>query len=265
MDPSQAWIETLADMRTRREPCALVVVTTVKGSTPREVGARMIVAGGRVAWGTIGGGNLEKLAIERADELLAAGERVAVSVDVPLAESAGQCCGGHVSLLVEAFPWRRRTVTVFGAGHVGQALAGLGPYMRADVRVIDPRPEAELVPTPPADRTWSLLTESDPAGEVDALPADTAVLVMTHSHPLDLEVLAAALKRGTFPYVGLIGSERKWKRFRARLLERGFDEADVDGVICPIGVVRGSKEPNAIALSTATEISELFSRAPAAS
>ena len=263
MDPSQGWIEALASLRTSGTPCAMVVVADVKGSTPRELGARMLVARERVHWGTIGGGKLEHLALAKATELLAGGEALATRVDVPLAETAGQCCGGHVSLLIEVYPWRRRTVVVFGAGHVGQALAGLGDWMRAEVVVVDPRPERSLVPTPPGERAWTLRTEPDPVGEVDTIPSDAAVLVMTHSHDLDLDVLAAALRRGTFPYLGLIGSERKWKRFRARLSERGFDDAALDGVTTPIGVVRGSKEPGAIALSAATQLVELFDRAPA--
>ena len=52
----QEWLETLATFKDRREPCAQVLVIGVKGSAPREVGARMLVAGGKLAWGTIGGG-----------------------------------------------------------------------------------------------------------------------------------------------------------------------------------------------------------------
>jgi len=260
MDPSLAWIETLAELKARGTPCALVVVTGVKGSTPREVGARMVVAEGRVVRGTVGGGNLERLAIERAGALLARGAPAAETLEVPLAESAGQCCGGHVTLLVDDRHRRRRSVAIFGAGHVGQALAGLAPWLQADVQVVDPRPEAELVPTPPAARPWQLVTTDDPPGEVALLPDDAALVVMTHSHPLDLDVLTAALRRGGFPYLGLIGSIRKWKRFRARLLERGFEESALARVTCPLGVSIGSKEPHAIALSTATQLAETLAR-----
>ena len=72
MSASQAWIDALSELKQAGTACAVVVVTAVRGSAPREPGARMIVAGGRLAWGTIGGGNLEKLAIEHATRLLAA-------------------------------------------------------------------------------------------------------------------------------------------------------------------------------------------------
>ena len=67
----QEWLESLARLRGERRACAQVVVIGIKGSAPREIGARMIVADGRLAWGTIGGGRLEHMAIERASELAA--------------------------------------------------------------------------------------------------------------------------------------------------------------------------------------------------
>ena len=80
---------------------------------------------------------------------------------------------------------------------------------------------------------------------------------MTHNHALDLELVARALRRSDLGYLGLIGSERKWARFRQRLMQRGFSEADLARVRCPIGVTTGSKEPRAIALSVATELAHL--------
>jgi len=256
-----AWIDVLAAHRRGGTPCALVTVTAVVGSAPREPGARMLVAYGRLAWGTIGGGNLERLAIERASALLAEPGRRAESLEVPLAESAGQCCGGKVTLFVETFPTRRRQVAVFGAGHVGQALGGLAPWLGADVVLIDPRDAGTLDPPPAADPPYELRFVDAPEGEVAALDEDALVVVMTHSHALDQEVLAAALTRGTFPYVGLIGSTRKWTRFRARLTQRGFTDAQLDAVTCPIGLGRASKEPRAIALGVAAQLSEVLALA----
>jgi len=76
---------------------------------------------------------------------------------------------------------------------------------------------------------------------------------MTHSHALDLEIVARAIKR-EFPYIGLIGSERKWQRFQKRLEQRGFTCAEMARVRCPIGVSKPSKEPTAIAISVAAEL-----------
>jgi xanthine dehydrogenase accessory factor len=260
----QQWIEELSRLRDAGTPCALVTVTATRGSAPREAGARLIVCDGKLHWGTIGGGNLEMLSIEHAIGLICGGDPVSESVVYPLSEKAGQCCGGEVTLFYEAWPWRRRNVVVFGAGHVAQALGGLAPWLRADVRLIDPRSEDELAPPLAEDRPFDVLFVDAPEAEINELPADSCVLVMTHSHALDLEILVKAIPR-RFPYLGLIGSDRKWKRFRARLLQRGFSEEDLATVRCPIGLATTSKEPTAIAVSTAAELLEVLEAQSASS
>jgi len=260
-----SWIERLAELRAAGRACAQVVVTQVEGSAPREAGARMIVCDGRLDWGTIGGGRLEQLAIERATELAASGEPGATAESFPLAESAGQCCGGRVTLFFESFPWRRRHLAVFGAGHVGQAIAGLASYLDAELRLVDPRQEDELAPPPPpaSERAWTLDCVDAPEAEIDALAPGSLVLILTHSHALDLELCLCAAKRDDLGYVGLIGSERKWARFDKRLRARGLSDAEIARITCPIGVTKGSKDPRAIALSVATELAEVLAAAPA--
>ncbi|NOT30605.1 MAG: xanthine dehydrogenase accessory protein XdhC, partial [Planctomycetes bacterium] len=154
----------------------------------------------------------------------------------------------------EPFRWKRRTVAVFGAGHVGQSLAGLAPWLKARVLLVDGREEHAIRPRLARERPYELVCADAPEAELDELPADTLVVIMTHSHALDLELVARALTRGGFPYLGLIGSERKWLRFQKRLAQRSFTPAQLARVRCPIGVTRTSKDPAAIALSTATEL-----------
>ena len=261
---AQTWIETLNRLRAAERPCAMVVVTELTGSGPREPGARMIVAlraegGVELIEGTIGGGRLELSAMEHAAELLQRPQPTSESVSYPLAEKTGQCCGGKVVLFYETFPWSRRRIAIFGAGHVAQALAGLGSYLSAQVQLIDAREESAIVPALPAQRDWTLLCVDHPEEEIDSLPADTLVMVMTHDHALDLEIIARAIRRD-FPYLGLIGSERKWARFQARLTQRGFAPEAIAKVRCPIGLSKHSKEPKAIAISAAAEMLEVFER-----
>jgi xanthine dehydrogenase accessory factor len=234
----------------------------------------MIVADGEPAWGTIGGGNLEHQALEHAAALVAAGAARSESVVYPLSEKVGQCCGGTVTLFFECFPWSRRRVVVFGAGHVGQALGELAPWLQADVTLIDGREDSELrpVPTSPAARPYELVCVDAPEAELDALPADgdeTLVVVMTHSHALDLAILERALRRPRpFAYLGLIGSERKWARFQKRLAAKGFSADAIARQTCPIGArAKGSgtsKDPRAIAIGAAAELLTVFERTASA-
>ncbi|MBK7642314.1 MAG: XdhC family protein [Planctomycetes bacterium] len=202
MPHAQDWIEKLSELRSARRACAMVVVTQLAGSGPREAGARMLVALGsggapELVHGTIGGGNLELQALQHAGQLLRAGKALSESVDYPLAEKTGQCCGGQVTLFFETFPWTRRRIAIFGAGHVAQAIAGLSAYLDADLLLIDAREEREIVPALPRTRPWELLCVDNPEAEVDALPQDALVLVMTHSHALDLEILVRAIPRAS--------------------------------------------------------------------
>jgi xanthine dehydrogenase accessory factor len=258
MEPAVTWFEKLAALRAAGRPCAVVVVTDVRGSAPREAGARLIVANGELAWGTIGGGKLEHFAIEHASQLLARGGHLSEARDYPLAERTGQCCGGAVTLFYETFPWTARRIVIFGAGHVAQAIAGLQPYLASDVLLIDSREESEIRPTLATQRPWKLLCVDDPEEEIAELPQDSLLLIMTHDHALDLRVLECALASGSFPYLGLIGSERKWTRFQKRLAERGFSPEQIAGVRCPIGTSKTSKEPAAIAISVAAELLEVM-------
>ncbi|MCZ6596980.1 MAG: xanthine dehydrogenase accessory protein XdhC [Planctomycetota bacterium] len=258
MDRTQSWIEKLTELRDAGRACVMVVVTEVQGSVPRESGARMILCDGEIAWGTIGGGNLEKQAIEHATEILARGVAVSESVDYPLSEKVGQCCGGKVTLFYESYRWSRRRVVVFGAGHVGQAIGELAPWLQADVKLIDGREEAEIRPRIPAEHPYELLCIDAPEAEIDAIPNDALVLIMTHSHALDLDIVERAILRGGFPYVGLIGSERKWARFKKRLEQKGYTAERIASVRCPIGTSKTSKDPRAIAVATAAELLEVM-------
>ena len=250
----QEWLQVLDQQRAQGIPCVVVTVIGVEGSAPREVGARLVASHGRLVWGTIGGGRLEHLAIEHSSSLLEGDKSQPGTQRYPLSERAGQCCGGEVTLFYEIFRWSQRSVVIFGAGHVAQALGGLAPWLRAEVLLIDSRSKDEIEPPLPAEPAFHTRFIDCPEAEIDEIPNDSAVLIMTHDHAQDLEILARALARGCFSYLGLIGSERKWKRFRGRLKQRGVSEEQLATVHCPIGLTRTSKEPSAIALSTATQL-----------
>ena len=74
-----------------------------------------------------------------------------------------------------------------------------------------------------------------PEAELDELAPDALVVVMTHDHALDYELVERALRRGTFPWLGLIGSQRKRERFEKRLLQRGFAPHTLARLRCQIG------------------------------
>jgi xanthine dehydrogenase accessory factor len=145
-----------------------------------------------------------------------------------------------------------RAVHLFGAGHVGRALAlALAPLPFA-VRWIDPRRDA--FPTH-APVNVTLIHAPEPPAELVSAPDSALVVVMTHSHALDLEIVAEALRVERFGYVGLIGSATKRARFLSQMRAAGLTEVQLARLVCPIGVPGlESKDPAVIAASTAAQL-----------
>lgn len=92
------WIDELTDLAAAGEPAVLVTVAGIRGSAPREIGAKMIVTA-TTSIGTIGGGQLEYQSTRVAVGMLN-DERTTLR-SFPLGSSMGQCCGGVVEILFE--------------------------------------------------------------------------------------------------------------------------------------------------------------------
>jgi xanthine dehydrogenase accessory factor len=233
--------------RLRTQDAVLVRVVSTQGSVPREVGAWMAVfADGALA--TVGGGRLELDALAHAHRLLA-GEAVDASVRYPLGPSLGQCCGGQVVLAFEpvgAVDVARLArqlapagvpVALFGAGHVGLALAEVLSRLPVQLLWIDSRDSVF-----PPELAQSVQCEhSQPVhGAVASLPAHSLVVIMSFSHAEDLDIVSACLQRQ-----------------RAR----GDTQAELDYVTCPIGVAGiADKRPEVIAVGVAAQLLQVASR-----
>lgn len=263
---------------------ALVEVAGTKGSTPREKGAWMLVSPSAIH-GTIGGGQLEYMAIDKARQMLEAEagppkspqtttkkaridvDEVCTTLDVPLGPEIGQCCGGRVEVLIRLAHKKRLAeltasvdqeesrlphVYLFGGGHVGQALAASMALLPVHVVVVETRVDAlEAIPEAVETRLTAM-----PEEMVREAPAGAAFAVLTHDHALDFLIVAEALKRGDTAYVGMIGSKTKKATFRSWFLKTaGGSERQFSRLVSPIGgeTVR-DKRPQVIAALAAAEM-----------
>ncbi len=251
-----------------------IEVAQARGSTPREAGTWMLVSADGL-FGTIGGGQLELMAIEEARAKLAAGENGG-SMAIPLGPEIGQCCGGNVQLAIarlkdadaeklldvrKARDAELPEVYVFGAGHVGKALAiALSPLPLRTILVETRQNELDAA-TDDVDKRLVAMPESLVSG---AQPG-SAFVVLTHDHALDFLIVGAALARTDAAYVGMIGSKTKRASYASwHVKESGGDRKDLDRLVCPIGgsAVR-DKRPEVIAALTAAEIMTAVARSPA--
>lgn len=259
--------------RIRTQSVCLVTVESTQGSVPRESGAWMAVCADMdEPLGTIGGGHLELQAMQEARERLAdhlAGRPARASVlRQALGPSLGQCCGGVVHLrfecvtaadaprLRERLAPRLHPVALFGGGHVGHALSRVLAPLPFALHWIDSR-DGVFPAQVDAD---TLCEHSDPVqAAVPTLAPQSMVLIMSFSHAEDLDIVAACLTRqraqGDLRFIGLIGSRTKWATFRHRLQARGFSDAELAQVTCPIGLpgITG-KEPEVIAVAVAAQL-----------
>ncbi|GHA61926.1 xanthine dehydrogenase accessory protein XdhC [Streptomyces anthocyanicus] len=266
--PDMTWIAAVARLRARREPGVLVTVATVRGHAPRDAGAKLVV-GRTGTWGSIGGGNVEAVAVDRAREMIAAAAPEPEMLDFALNDKVTnrhgvQCCGGTVAVLLEPLPVVR-AVAVFGVGHVGLELARILARQDIDLHLVDSR--AELLTEERlgvlSDAVAQVHTHHTPLlpEEVLAeLPTGTHVLIMTHDHAEDAALCDAALRTDHLGSIGLIGSAAKWARFRKRLAgEGGHDDALIDRIKTPIGLADiTGKEPATIAVSVAADLLRTF-------
>ncbi len=264
-----SWHSAVARLRTEREPGVLVTLAAVRGHAPRAAGAKLVV-GPNQSWGSIGGGNIEAVAIGRARELLASADAVPELLTVALSDKAPyqhgvQCCGGTVTVLLEPLPVLP-AVAIFGVGHVGLELARILARHDIDLHLIDTRPE-QLT-----DERLAVLSDALaqvhvygvpllPEIVLGELPAGTHVLIMTHDHAEDAALCDAVLRAGQFATIGLIGSAGKWARFQRKLADEGHDAEAIARIITPIGLTElAGKEPATIAVSVAADLLRTFER-----
>jgi len=246
-------------------PLVKIEVASARGSTPREAGAWMLV-GPDKAFGTIGGGQLEFLAIEHARRI--AGDPSSdPSMSVPLGPEIGQCCGGRVDLdfclmseaeiealirRVEDYDRANPHVYLFGAGHVGHALADAFRALPVHLTIVETRAEALADFDADTDARLAAMPEA----VIDEAPPGSALIVLTHDHALDFLLVRAALSRNDLAYIGMIGSKTKRATFeRWYVREGGGDPANCARLVSPIGGgdLR-DKRPAVIAALVAAEV-----------
>jgi xanthine dehydrogenase accessory factor len=264
MSPLERDISDALCRLTAGDKGVLLSVESTAGSAPRDAGTAMLVLNDDII-GTIGGGALEHAAINRARHALGGQGAMPNDETIPLGPAIGQCCGGAVVLRyrvqdaedhqgVESWLARIGATTIvwlFGAGHVGKAVARTMTPLGFEITWIDSRPEMFQDLTP----TVGTLVSRAPHLEITSAPAGAMVVVMTHSHAQDFDIVDAALKRADLGFVGLIGSATKRARFISRLKARGHSEQAIGRLNCPIGIAGiTGKEPAVIAASLAAQL-----------
>ena len=250
--------ERVLHMQANGERGVLVTVVRADGSTPRKVGTRMLVFEDGQISGTIGGGKVEEAVKEQARVVLETGSPTVRQFK--LTHELAMCCGGQMTFLLEPVVPPLKLI-VMGCGHVGQAILEQASHLEFQMIAVDDL-EQNLLAVQHLKLHQTLDTYD--LGRISELPfgADTLVLIVTREHALDQKLLETVLPLGN-RYLGVIGSKRKAHMQRQRLLAKGFDTAQVDSVVCPMGLEIGAQTPAEIAISVVAQLVELI-RKPSA-
>ncbi|MGE5401785.1 MAG: XdhC family protein [Ignavibacteriales bacterium] len=274
-------MEVLSELQRRFEEnrySVLVTIVSTKGSSPGKAGFKMLVGEeGRIK-GTIGGGGVEHYAINKSIDLLRKDVnshtetfimKESMTADISKNNftirddgviEVDALCGGEVTLFYEVFK-PVNILYIFGAGHVGQAIARMAKLLHYHVVIYDDR-ESVLNEMPEHvynQRHYSDFSKlSDETKIALELNTQGFALIVTHNHLNDLQVLEYLYRN--YPgmkYIGLIGSRRKVKESLEYIHERFNGRPDLSNLYAPVGIDLGGDTPDEIAMSILAELQAL--------
>lgn len=247
----------ILDFNQRGIPLMMITVVEKTGEGPVEVGKKMIVSENNERYGTVGGGALEYYAIEKCKDLirnkahlyekylLAEGKVFPDTVTLPMA------CGGKVSLLYE-YLGSKEYVYIFGAGHVGMAVANVLKTMPFHITVIDDRKEV-IDRFKDADLSFNMpFTDFI---DTHSIRENSFVIVCTPNHLHDYHVINKIIELKLKPkYIGMLCSPVKLNDYINKTYEQFGKDVDLSNFYSPIGLNLGGGSPAEIAISICAEI-----------
>lgn len=223
---------------------ALCIVVKSSGSTPGKLGAKMIVYSDGSIDGTVGGGSIEKKVIENALEVIRT--KTAGFFDYNLKTDLAMNCGGAASIYIEPLQ-KPSKLYIFGAGHIGKALAGYAPDMGFETQLIDFR--KDLLEMGGNIRYTTICKPYLEAVNDIVFDEYSYCVIVTPNHEMDEDVLAAI---GSKPagYIGMIGSKIKIEALKKRFIKEGrLSEDDINRIDMPIGIKFNALAPAELAIS----------------
>jgi xanthine dehydrogenase accessory factor len=244
--------EEMARLTRKGEPFTLATVVANSGSSPRKAGAKMLVRGDGSFIGSVGGGRVEKESVQAAKDALKDG--TPRTLEFVLTEEHGFACGGTMSVFLEP-QGRRPLLVMFGAGHVGRAVAALANGCGFRVVVVDDRPDCAVTELLPGADEIICATVSDSFAQLQ-LEKESFAVIATPGHFSDFDAVRGCLATEA-GFIGLLGSRRKREALLKTLEEEGFDAVQRARVVTPVGLEIGAQTPEEIAVSIVGQLISL--------
>jgi xanthine dehydrogenase accessory factor len=244
--------QEIVEVISRGEQAVLATVISVEGSAPRGGGAKMLIKQDGTTLGSVGGGDLEQQVRGKAREVMNTGQQEVLHFDLSgKSPSSTMICGGKTDVLLEPIV-PLETLFIFGAGHISKSTAVIAKMLGFRVVIVDPRPDynnrenfpgADMLIVEEFERSFSKLhvTEND------------YIVICTTGHVHDAECLH--FSAGTrAKYIGMIGSKKKVKETKEKLIQQGVAEERLGRVYAPIGLEIEAETPEEISISILSQI-----------
>lgn len=252
MNDDRAVFEAVITAQRENKLAALATVIETQGSVPRQAGSKMLVWPDGQIVGTVGGGQMEAYVIAEAQAALHDGATRVLTYNLSdLGAGDPGVCGGTARVFVEPL-LTPITLVVIGCGHVGKAVAELAKWLELRVVVIDDRPGYATPEAIPGMDGYYTVAPAELLDHV-AITRRTAIAAVTRGLPVDERLLPVLLSTEA-PYIGLIGSRRRWALTIGALEAQGLSREQIARVRAPIGLEIGAETPKEIAVSILAEI-----------
>ena len=244
-------IKKILESMEKQIPVALITMTEVNGSTPRDPGSLMLVWRDGSSFGSIGGGKVEYFVIKEAVEALEKNADRTFDHSLTPSGDLEMQCGGTAKGYIKVFKVKNKLL-VAGGGHVGEKVIELAKFLGFYCIVADDREEYSAKESlGKADRV--VIGAFGKICENVNIDSDTYVVITTKSHVTDLEILEKVLRTDA-KYIGVIGSKSKQRYARKELFKMGFTLEDLKRIYGPVGLDIANQLPEEIAVSILSEI-----------
>ena len=253
-------LKEINDNLSQNKIFVLATITNVTGSSPRKIGAKMIVYPDSNISGTVGGGYFEKMVIDDCLKLIKSGTKhlhqkynFSQSGENP----TGMCCGGTADVFMEFYSGMNKLI-IYGGGHVGKELAKLASNVGFQIMVVDDRDEViETFKT----GISTFKTDSDYKTNLPEVDSNSYLAVVTRSHKTDQAIIEQLIEKDC-KYIGMIGSKSKINKLFKHLKEIGIDDKYIKRVHAPIGLDINAEGPFEIAVSILAELIAVKNKTP---
>lgn len=251
-DESFAILQELIAAQKVGKSVVLATIIKARGSVPRHVGTKMLIyADGQIS-GTIGGGEMESRVLAMSQEVLASNRPQTLNYALvdPKRGDPG-VCGGEMEIYMEPY-LPPATVFVVGCGHVGKAVAHLAHWLGYQTIVTDDREALASAENIPSADVYLPGSFADAIAK-HPIHGNTFVVVVTRNVMVDREILPL-LAQTPAPFIGVMGSRRRWETTRGLLLQDGLSAQEIGRFHSPLGLELNAESPEEIAVSILAEI-----------